>query len=225
MDNIKDFYGPNAGWLWEQYEKYSADPESVAPSTKQLFEQWTPREVATLNQVVNGVETSSSPAPISEDQLHLAMGVANYAQAIREYGHLAAYSNPLYPPPGDPSLDPIYHGLTDTVMATLPATLVRGPVCEYTTNAAEAAAALKEIYTGGIGYDYDHLTDPMERGWLRAAAETRQFRPNFDSDGKNGIDLLKRLIKVEGFEQFLNKAFVGKKRFSIEGLDMMVPVL
>ncbi|MFK7803480.1 MAG: 2-oxoglutarate dehydrogenase E1 component [Anaerolineae bacterium] len=233
MDNLRDFYGPNAGWLWDQYEKYSADPDSVAASTRELFEQWTPQEVATLDTAVNGVApatpavyTQPHAAPaISEDQLHLAMGVANYAQAIREYGHLAANSNPLYSPQNDPSLDPIYHGLTDEIMAKLPATLVRGPVCDYTDNAGEALLALKEIYTGGIGFDYDHLTDPMERGWLRAAAETRQFRPDFDADGKNGIDLLKRLIKVEGFEQFLNKAFVGKKRFSIEGLDMMVPVL
>ena len=225
MDNIRDFYGPNAGWLWDQYEKYSADPTSVADSTRQLFEQWTPQDVATLDGAVNGASAyaaAPTPAPraavsqasaISEDQLHLAMGVANYAQAIREYGHLAANSNPLYEPPNDPSLDPSYHGLTEEVMATLPSTLVRGPVAEQTANAFEATEMLKQIYTGGIGYDYDHLTDPMERGWLRAAAETQQFRPQFDADGKNGIDLLKRLVKVEGFEQFLHRAFVGKKTF------------
>ena len=238
MDNIRDFYGPNAGWLWDQYEKYSADPTSVGESTRQLFEQWTPQEVAALDGAVNGATANAVPPAslptaasagaaeaISEDQLHLAMGVANYAQAIREYGHLAANSNPLHDPPNDPSLDPSYHGLTEEVMATLPSTLVRGPVADQTANAFEATQMLKQIYTGGIGYDYDHLTDPMERGWLRAAAETQQFRPQFDVDGKNGIDLLKRLVKVEGFEQFLHRAFVGKKRFSIEGLDMMVPVL
>ena len=37
--------------------------------------------------------------------------------------------------------------------------------------------------------------------------------------------LLKRLTAVEGFEQFLHKTFVGQKRFSIEGVDMLVPVL
>ena len=36
---------------------------------------------------------------------------------------------------------------------------------------------------------------------------------------------LKRLTAVEGFEQFLHKTFVGQKRFSIEGVDMLVPVL
>ena len=229
MDNIRDFYGPNAGWLWEQYEKYSADPQSVAESTQKLFANWAPTDLMDAthngsNVPLNGGGAAVAPS-LSEDQLHLAMGVANYAQAIREYGHLAANSNPLFDPPNDPSLDPAYHGLNESVLASLPSTLVRGPVGDYTNNAAEAIQALKEIYTGGIGYDYDHLTDPMERGWLRAAAETRQFRPVFDEDGKNAIALLKRLIKVEGFEQFLHKTFVGKKRFSIEGLDMMVPIL
>ncbi len=229
MDNIKDFYGPNAGWLWDQYEKYKADPSSVAESTRELFSKWTPAEVGS-NGSAPIYSNGSAPVQalangILDDQLHLAMGVANYAQAIREYGHLGAQSNPLYPPPNDPSLDPTYHGLSESILESLPATLVRGPIGERTGNAAEAIQELKNIYTSGIGYDYDHLTDPMERGWLRAAAETQQFRPRFDSTGENAINLLKRLIKVEGFEQFLHKTFVGKKRFSIEGLDIMVPVL
>ncbi|MEM8859040.1 MAG: 2-oxoglutarate dehydrogenase E1 component [Chloroflexota bacterium] len=230
MDNIRDFFGQNAGWLWEQFEKYQADPNSVSESTRKLFQKWHPQElngaaVPLTNGHSNGYVTAPAAAGLSEDKLHLAMGVANLAQAIREYGHLAADSNPLYEPPDDPSLDPLYHGLTEEMMQTLPATLVRGPVSDYTSNAAEAIGALRNIYTGGIGYDYDHLTDPMERGWLRHAAESQRFRPEFDASGDNAIALLKRLIKVEGFEQFLHKTFVGKKRFSIEGLDMMVPVL
>ncbi len=37
--------------------------------------------------------------------------------------------------------------------------------------------------------------------------------------------LLKRLMEVEGFEKFLHRTFVGQKRFSIEGVDALVPIL
>ena len=37
--------------------------------------------------------------------------------------------------------------------------------------------------------------------------------------------VLKRLTEVEGFEQFLHRTFVGQKRFSIEGVDMLIPLV
>ena len=239
MNKIHDFHGPNAGYLWALYERYLENRESVDPKTRTLFDTWSPEQLSTQAEVeVNGSrrsnqatqstiapQASGTPYENSEKSLQNAVAVANYAQAIREYGHLGAHSNPLYEPPGDPSLSPDFHGITETELNRLPPTLVLGPVSRITANALDATKKLKEIYCGGIGYDYDHLTDPIERGWLRAAAETRSYRKPFDPKGENGIRLLERLTKVEGFEQFLHKTFVGKKRFSIEGLDMMVPVI
>jgi 2-oxoglutarate dehydrogenase E1 component len=53
--------------------------------------------------------------------------------------------------------------------------------------------------------------------------ETSQHYPDFSADEKK--ELLYRLSEVEGFEKFLHKTFVGQKRFSIEGVDMLVPML
>src|SRR6185295_17748215 len=39
------------------------------------------------------------------------------------------------------------------------------------------------------------------------------------------LAVLDRLTQVEAFEKFLHRSFPGKTRFSIEGLDMLVPVL
>lgn len=39
------------------------------------------------------------------------------------------------------------------------------------------------------------------------------------------VEVLRRLTEVESLEQFLHKTFVGQKRFSIEGLDALVPML
>ncbi len=225
MDNLRDFHGPNAGYIFELYARYQQNPNDVDEKTRALFAQWTPADLAAPVGGNGTVAVSVNVAPASEDDLEKAVALANYAQAIREYGHLAADSNPLYDPPGDPSLEASNHGLTQADLMRLPAKLILGPLAQSSANAYEATEALKRIYCGGIGYDYDHLTDPKEREWLREAAESQSFEPIIDSDGANAITLLERLIKVETFEQFLHKAFVGKKRFSIEGLDMMVPIL
>jgi 2-oxoglutarate dehydrogenase E1 component len=74
-----------------------------------------------------------------------------------------------------------------------------------------------------VGYEFLHLPDPRERGWLREAIESGRYDRPLDADGKR--TLLERLSRVEGFERFLHRTFFGQKRFSIEGTDAMVPVL
>ena len=64
---------------------------------------------------------------------------------------------------------------------------------------------------------------PDERVWLRDSVEARRFRP--PADPIDGRELLDRITRVEVFERFLHRTFPGKTRFSIEGLDMMIPIL
>jgi 2-oxoglutarate dehydrogenase E1 component len=82
---------------------------------------------------------------------------------------------------------------------------------------------LRAIYSSTIGYGLDHIHIPEERHWLRHAAESGRFRPPQDPIDPTG--LLERLTQVEVFERFLHRMFPGKTRFSIEGLDTMVPIL
>ena len=57
------------------------------------------------------------------------MGAINLAGTIREYGHLAAQIDPLglYNPPGDPTLELAYYGITEADLQQLPASLVGRP--------------------------------------------------------------------------------------------------
>jgi 2-oxoglutarate dehydrogenase E1 component len=100
---------------------------------------------------------------------------------------------------------------------------VAGPVAQRSANALEAIEQLRAIYCATTGHDYNHVFVPEERVWLRTAVETGQFRP--PSDPINDHDLLDRITEVETFEKFLHRTFPGKTRFSIEGLDMMIPIL
>jgi 2-oxoglutarate dehydrogenase E1 component len=218
MSGWQEFTGLNRGYVLELYEKYRRDPSSVDPETRALFEQWTPPASDDAPAV------GSSDGAVANVSLAKVVGAVNLAESIRRYGHLAAQLDPLgaRPPIGDPSLLAATHGVTDDDLRSLPANLVAGSLDGVAT-AYEAIEALRRIYCSTTGYDYAHVFVPDEREWLREAAERGRFRA--PSDPIDPVKLLDRLSQVEAFERFLHRTFPGKTRFSIEGLDMLVPVL
>ncbi|HET8633826.1 MAG TPA: multifunctional oxoglutarate decarboxylase/oxoglutarate dehydrogenase thiamine pyrophosphate-binding subunit/dihydrolipoyllysine-residue succinyltransferase subunit [Gemmatimonadales bacterium] len=160
-------------------------------------------------------------APSVSDMRHVAAAMA-LVKAFRTHGHLAARLDPLGSEPvGDPSLDPASIGLTPEVMASIPAEVLRIKVPGQSL--LEALPHLEAAYCGTIAYEIEHIASHEERVWLRERIESGAFRTALTTEEK--LALLDRLIEVEAFEQFLQKAYLGQKRFSIEGLDMMVPML
>src|SRR6185436_10002294 len=100
-------------------------------------------------------------------------------------------------PIGDPALDPAYHGLGDDALERIP------------------AAAL-ELFVPG-----ESLADALPR--LRETIESGAYTQPLPPDERRHI--LDRLLRVETFEHYLHRAFLGEKQFSIEGLDVMVLML
>ncbi len=165
---------------------------------------------------------SPVPRPSSPDELkHVAAAMA-LVKAIRNFGHLAARLDPLgSDPPGDPALDPGPLGLGPEIMARIPAELLRIYVPGRTL--AEAYPRLQQTYCGTISYEVEHIGSHQERVWLRQVIESGEHRRPLAADEKR--KLLSRLTAVETLERFLHKAYLGQKRFSIEGLDALVPIL
>jgi len=142
--------------------------------------------------------------------------------AYRLYGHLAAQLDPLgSPPPGDPALDPAFHGLDPSSLDRISADLLDVQVGGDTL--ADVVDGLRRTYSGTIAYEVEHIANHIERVWLRRAIESGEHRSALER--KEQRRLLARLTAVEGLEHFLHKAYLGQKRFSIEGLDTMVPML
>src|SRR4051812_4026121 len=211
MAGWQEFTGLNRGYVLELYEKYRRDPAAVDAETRVLFERWTPP--TELEPVPDGVPLQKVVAAVS------------LAQSIRMYGHLAARLDPLGNRigGGDPSLLAETHNVTDEDLRSLPATLISSPLADSAANMLDVINAFRRVYCSTTGYDYAHVFVPEERHWLRHAAEGGRFRA--PADPISPVAILDRLTQVEVFERFLHRVFPGKTRFSIEGLDMLVPIL
>ena len=164
----------------------------------------------------------AAPAGVDEELLNAVQAATSLLKAHRTHGHLAARLDPLgRQPEGDPALDPAPLGLTPELMAKIPAHILRMSVRGDTL--AEALPHLRETYCGTIAYEIEHIASHRQRLWLREAIESGTFRQPLGDEEQKA--LLKRLTEVDAFERFMHKAYLGQKQFSVEGLDMTVPML
>ncbi|MEA2275374.1 MAG: multifunctional 2-oxoglutarate metabolism enzyme [Solirubrobacteraceae bacterium] len=167
--------------------------------------------------------TPAPPVGAADEQLLQSVQAAtSLLKAHRTHGHLAARLDPLDTEPvGDPALDPEPLGLTPAIMAQIPARILRMHVPGATL--ADALPHLRETYCGTIAYEIEHIASHRQRMWLREKIEAGEFRKPLTNDEQQA--LLQRLVEVDALERFMHKAYLGQKQFSIEGLDMTVPML
>ncbi|MBV9536733.1 MAG: multifunctional oxoglutarate decarboxylase/oxoglutarate dehydrogenase thiamine pyrophosphate-binding subunit/dihydrolipoyllysine-residue succinyltransferase subunit [Solirubrobacterales bacterium] len=167
-------------------------------------------------------EGAPAAAPPDEEMLEAVQAATSLVKAHRTHGHLAAKLDPLgREPEGDPALDPAPLGLTKVVMSRIPARILRMYVPGKTL--AEALPHLRETYCGPIAYEIEHIASHEQRLWLREKIEGGTFRKPLSTEEQKA--LLRRLTEVDALERFMHKAYLGQKQFSIEGLDMTVPML
>jgi 2-oxoglutarate dehydrogenase E1 component len=160
--------------------------------------------------------------PVAPEMLYHVAAAMALVKAFRMHGHLAAHLDPLGTPPiGDPALDPGPLGLTPEVMAAIPSKVLRIAVPGRTL--AESLPYLQATYCGTMAYEIEHIATHEERVWLREKIESGAYRQPMSPEEQRA--LLRRLTQVEALEKFLHKAYLGQKRFSIEGVDMLVPML
>jgi 2-oxoglutarate dehydrogenase E1 component len=228
----------NSGFVQELFAEYLASPEAVDPEWRALFESRAVglleshplvrrlRELHPDGGPGNGAP-AAAPPPVEAPDAVLLGGVAaamSLVKAHRTHGHLAARLDPLGSEPiGDPALDPdrLEPRLTPDLQARIPASVLRLH-CQA-ANLAEALPILRETYCGTMAYELEHISSHEQRLWLRDAIESGEYRQPLSPDERKA--LLRRLSDVEGFERYLRRAFLGQKQFSIEGLDVMVPML
>src|ERR1700681_154744 len=166
--------------------------------------------------------TADIPGMPSEEMLRaIAAGMA-IVSACRRHGPLGATLDPLgTEPPNDPSLDPATYNLTPAMMHAIPASVLNVKVPGKTL--ADVLPRLRETYSSTIAYEIEHISNTAKREWLRDYIERGQHRRALTPQRR--VQVLQRLTKVETMERYFRKQFLSQKTFSIEGLDVMVPML
>ena len=242
-----DVDGLNAGYAALVLEQYLDNPSAVPSEWRTLFEEAPETLLAAhpgLARLLERIDRDggnghapvaepapapapapTAPAAAPDGELLGAVAAAMaLVKAFRMHGHLAARLDPLgTEPAGDPALEPerLIPRLTPELQARIPAQLLRLYVPAETL--ADALPQLREIYCGTLAYEIEHISDHEERVWLRQAIESGRYREPLSADER--VDLLRRLSQVEGMEHYLRRAFLGQKQFSVEGLDVMIPMI
>ncbi|HET6701276.1 MAG TPA: 2-oxoglutarate dehydrogenase E1 component, partial [Gemmatimonadaceae bacterium] len=197
----------NDAFIAETYERFRRNPESVDESWRQFFR---------FAQSLAG----TAPGAADESLLRAVAAAGALVEDIRHFGHLAVRLDPLgIPPAGAQELTPEFHGLTPTDLDRIPGSALGFP----DATAADVVKRLRSIYASNIGFDIEHIEEEAERDWFRKVLEGGDARLTLTSEEKQTV--LARLTEVDGLERFLARAYVGKKRFSIEGTDTLVPML
>ena len=213
----EDFTGPNLGYVMEMYELFKSSPELVDAELAEMFSRFgAPVEVSG--------EQATTEVAVQTNNVSKVIAAFKLQEAIRTYGHLAADIYPLEDRLKDTSrIELSYYGLSERDLEELPASLFFKNVPAHIENGLEAINYLKSLYTGKISYEFSHVIDEQERDWIQSKIENGEVSASLSADNKKA--LLEKLTKVEGFEKYIHRTFVGAKRFSIEGLDTLVVLL
>lgn len=209
MDKFAFIGNTSTEWIEEQYQSYLKEPGSIARDWAHFFEGF---EFAR--------KSYDSGAHIPEN-VAKEFRVLDLIEGYRSRGHLFTKTNPVrerrqY----TPTLDLKNFGLDENDLKTV---FQAGE--EIGIGAAPLADIvdhLKETYCESIGIEYNYIRHPERVKWLRENIELKN-RPQFNIEEKRII--FNMLNRATSFEQFLQKKFVGQKRFSMEGAEALMPAL
>ncbi|UXR79213.1 MULTISPECIES: 2-oxoglutarate dehydrogenase E1 component [unclassified Staphylococcus] len=206
-------FGANLGLMLELYDQFLDDPNSVSEDLQVLF--------STIKNDNTSYSNTSMQSSSGDNTIKRVMRLIDN---IRQYGHLLADIYPVNRPQRTniPKLNIEDFNLDQATLEKIPAEIISDHFKDIYPNAFEAIKRMEKRYKGSIAFEYTHINNNKERVWLKRRIET-PYKATLNEDEK--IELFKLLAHVEGFEKYLHKNFVGAKRFSIEGVDALVPMI
>jgi len=226
-------FGANAPFIEALYDRYLEDAGSVEPRWRDYFDTLQrlddgPRDVshAPVLEAFAKRSRAARPTVVAGPGSQLSdkqYGVLQMIGAFRFQGARLANLDPLgrHAPPYIAELDPATYGLTDADLDTVFGTgSLIGP---REMKLRDIIAMIKETYCGTIGVEYMYMTDVPQKRWIQERLETVRSHPAYDADAKKHI--LERLTAAETLERYLHTKYVGQKRFSLEGGEMLIPSL
>ncbi len=224
-------FGSNSVFIEELYQKYLKNPDSVDQSWREFFKSqndFAPLKttVKIINEDKSGSEVfanETSGRAISSSLAENSLRAKFMIKAYREHGHYLANLDPL----GlelKKTREELKLNLEDFGFNSgqlLESIDVSGEFSDIATiTLGELVALLNKIYSGSVAVEFSHLENSEAQQWLYSKLENINTHNNFSVEERKKI--LKDLVEVEGFEQYLHVKFPGAKRFSVEGGDASI---
>lgn len=223
---------PNAdsvAFVDELYAQYVRDPAAIDPEWRRYFDQLRDKDDRPVQLGPSFAPTSIfNPRGIAArdgDAGEVAAFQHRVDLLVRAYrvsGHVDAAIDPLHRVRSRPQeLDYRYYELTDADLdrPVAPNSIAGPPV----RTLRELIERLEQIYCRSTGVEIMHIDDLAVRQWLLDRIENMGTYKPLTNEEKRRI--LMRLTDASIFEQYILKKFVGKKSFSLEGGETLIPLL
>ncbi len=230
----------NAPYVAELYFKYKDNPDSVDNDWRIFFSNLNEDDYSILKDF-GGPDWKQRPSSVIDDisfdkkirsipkidfnnfktSTLDSIRALRLIRAFRINGHLIADLDPLkilereYPP----ELDYKSYGFTESDLDR--EIFVDGSLGLDRGKLKDIIRILKETYCASIGVEFLHIQQADQKQWVQERIEEVRNKTNFTTEGKKAI--YKRIVQSELFEQFLDKKFLGTKRYGIEGGESMIP--
>ncbi len=229
----------NSAFIEEMYLKFVNNDPELPDSWRKYFKEvgdeddiivneingpsWNPSKKVSINKYQNfeNQNTEKNDVDIIKSNANSIKAVA-MIRSYRQRGHLVAKLDPLELLKSDnlEELNPEFYGFKKGDYQKK--IFLDNVTNKQYSSINEILKFLKEKYCGSLGYEYMHISNPIERKWFRERVEKADDF-NFTQNGKEAI--LNKLIQAEGFEKFLHTKYVGTKRFGLDGGESLIPAL
>lgn len=228
--------GPDSlAFVEDLYEAFRRDPGSVSSRWRTYFAALEnggglarpatparPRR-SIFNPPGGGVAAAAGATLDAGAALSLQDRVDQLIRAYRVRGHLIARFDPLdLPREIHPELDPSHYELTDADLdRVFSSRTISG--CPDTMSLRAILEHLRNTYCGSVGVQFMHIDNIAIKMWLQARMEGSENRLTMTRDEQ--LRILTKLTDAVMFEDFIQKKYLGAKRFSLEGAESLIPLL
>jgi len=210
MDDLSFLQHLDTEAVDELYQKYREDPDSIDPSWHHFFQGFD-----LARRDFSHPESES----LTFDE---EFKVINLINGYRKRGHLFTETNPVHSRRKYfPTLDLENYGLSESNLGT--SYHAGREIGRGKAKLSDIVQYLKQTYCGHIGSEFMFIRNPAKIAWLTERIEKDSNRTRFTSEEK--IRIWHHLKDAVGFEKFIHNRFVGQKRFSLEGAEILIPAL
>ena len=230
----------NAPYVAELFFKFKEDPDSIDNSWRNFFKNFSEEDLSIIadfggpkwkqrsSNVIDNVSFNKvirSTGNIKEknfkDSIMDSIRALRLIRAFRINGHLIANLDPLnlHKKVYHPELDYKSYGFKEKDLNK--EIFIDGSLGLEKASLKKIIQIINETYSASIGVEFLHIQSIEQKQWVQERIEEVHNKTHFSTDGKKGI--FKRLVESELFEQYLDKKFLGTKRYGIEGGESMIP--